>query len=66
MIKTWSRLETIPPSTGAARGFMISDPELELHMIGNSPATTVETVMTFGRNRSRAPLVTASSKAFRS
>jgi len=29
-------------------------------MIGRSPATTVDTVMIFGRNRSSAPSTTAS------
>ncbi len=33
---------------------------LVLHIIGSNDATTVETVMTFGRNRSKAPSVTAS------
>ena len=36
-----------------------------LHMIGSSPATTVETVMTFGRSRAAAPSITASRSADR-
>ena len=39
----------MPPSTGVASGFITSAPALVLHMIGKSPATTVETVITFGR-----------------
>ena len=34
-------------------------------MMGSRLATTVETVITFGRNRSSAPSVTASSRAAR-
>ncbi len=60
-ISTCSRLESIPPSTGVANGFMTSAPALLLHMIGKSDATTVETVITSGRRRSSAPSVTASS-----
>src|SRR6266705_5761144 len=60
-ISTCSRLETMPPSTGVARGFITSAPALVLHMIGSSDATTVDTVITFGRRRSSAPSVTASS-----
>ena len=40
--------DTMPPSTGVASGFITSAPTLVLHMIGSSPATTVETVITFG------------------
>ena len=50
----------MPPSTGVASGFITSAPALVLHMIGSKPATTVETVITFGRKRSSAPSVTAS------
>jgi hypothetical protein len=46
---------TIPPSTGAANGFMNSAPVRMDHMSGRSPATTVATVITFGRKRSSAP-----------
>ena len=50
----------MPPSTGAASGFITSAPVSLVHMIGSSPATTVETVMSFGRSRSTAPSITAS------
>ena len=59
-INTCSRLDTIPPSTGVASGFITSAPALVLHMIGSSDAITVDTVITFGRKRSNAPSVTAS------
>src|SRR5947209_2356888 len=59
-ISTCSKLETIPPSTGVASGFMTSAPALVLHMIGSSDATTVDTVISFGRKRNKAPSVTAS------
>ena len=45
-----------------ASGFITSAPTRVLHMIGSSPATTVETVITFGRSRSRAPSITASRR----
>ena len=54
---------TMPPSTGVASGFMTSAPVEWLHMIGSRLATTVDTVITFGRSRSSAPSVTASSSA---
>ena len=38
----------MPPSTGVASGFITSAPTRVLHMIGSRPATTVETVITFG------------------
>ena len=60
--RTCSSDDTMPPSTGVASGFMTSAPALVLHMIGSSPATTVETVITFGRSRSNAPSMTASFK----
>ena len=50
----------MPPSTGVASGFMTSAPARVLHMIGRSPAMTVDTVITFGRRRSSAPSITAS------
>ena len=37
----------MPPSTGVASGFITSAPVRALHMIGNSPATTVETVINY-------------------
>ena len=57
--------DTMPPSTGAASGFITSAPTLVLHMIGSRPAMTVETVITFGRSRSRAPSTTASRRPAR-
>ena len=57
------RLETIPPMTGVASGFMISAPVRVLHMIGKRLATIVATVMTFGRRRSRAPSFTAEMRS---
>ena len=47
-ISTWSSDDTMPPSTGVASGFITSAPTRVLHMIGSRPATTVETVITFG------------------
>ena len=44
---------------------MTSAPVEWLHMIGSRLATTVDTVITFGRSRSSAPSVTASSSAAR-
>jgi hypothetical protein len=55
----------MPPSTGVASGFMTSAPTRVLHMIGSSPATTVDTVITFGRSRSSAPSITASRRVAR-
>src|SRR5205823_3512093 len=52
---------TMPPRTGVASGFITSAPVEWLHMIGRRLATTVDTVITFGRSRSRAPSLTASS-----
>ena len=57
---TCSSDDTMPPSTGVASGFITSEPTRVLHMIGSSPATTVLTVITFGRRRNRAPSTTAS------
>ena len=53
----------MPPSTGVASGFMTSAPTRVLHMIGSSPAITVQTVMTLGRKRSSAPSITASRRS---
>ena len=64
-ISTWRSDETMPPSTGVASGFITSAPTRVLHMIGSRPATTVETVITFGRRRSSAPSITASRSAAR-
>ena len=64
-ISTCRSDDTIPPSTGVASGFITSAPTRVLHMIGSRPATTVETVMTFGRSRSSAPSMTASRSAAR-
>ena len=55
----------MPPSTGVASGFITSAPTLVVHMIGSKPATTVDTVITFGRSRSSAPSITASLRATR-
>jgi hypothetical protein len=44
---------TIPPRTGVARGFMTSAPLFVDHMIDSMPATTVATVMIFGRITTR-------------
>jgi hypothetical protein len=41
---------------------MTSAPLCVLHMIGSRPATTVETVITFGRSRSSAPSMTAARR----
>ena len=49
----------MPPSTGAASGFMNSAPVRVDHIGGSKPATTVATVMTLGRSRSSAPSMTA-------
>ncbi len=49
----------MPPMIGAANGRITSEPARALHMIGSKLATTVTTVITFGRNRNRAPSFTA-------
>ena len=51
-----------PPTTGAASGFITSAPVRVLQKIGSRLAMVVATVMTFGRNRSRAPSLIASSR----
>ena len=61
-INTWMSDEIMPPSTGVASGFITSAPTRVLHMIGSRPATTVLTVMTFGRRRRSAPSTTASRR----
>ena len=53
----------MPPRTGVASGFITSAPVEWLHMMGSRLVTTVDTVITFGRSRSSAPSVTASSNA---
>ena len=57
------RLESIPPITGAAKGFITSAPVCVLHMIGIRLATTVDTVMTLGRKRRKAPSFTAAIRS---
>jgi len=57
-ISTCNSDETIPPSTGVAKGFITSAPVRADHISGSNPAITVETIITFGRNRSSAPSVT--------
>ena len=52
----------MPPSTGVASGFITSAPVRVDHMMGNRPATTVDTVMILGRKRKSAPSITASRK----
>ena len=47
-INTCSRELTMPPSTGVASGFITPAPGRVDHMMGNRPATTVETVMILG------------------
>jgi hypothetical protein len=59
-INTWNSELSMPPSTGVASGFITSAPVRVDHMMGNRPATTVDTVMIFGRRRKRAPSITAS------
>jgi len=40
--RMWSRLLSIPPMTGAASGFITSEPVRVLHMMGSRLATMVE------------------------
>ena len=54
----------MPPMMGAASGFITSDPARLLHKIGSKLATMVATVITIGRNRNRAPSLTACNKSF--
>ena len=56
----------IPPTVGAAMGFMISKPEPEKIIIGNNDKNVVITVMSFGRNRKAEPSMIAFSIAIRS
>ena len=64
-ISTWKSELTIPPRTGAAIGFMTSEPVAVDQRIGSRPRTTVETVMSLGRSRSTAPSMAASTSAAR-
>ena len=41
----------MPASTGVLSGFITSAPVRVDHMLGNKPATTVDTIMIFGRKR---------------
>ena len=41
-IRMWTRLLSIPPTTGAAIGFITSAPVRALHRIGSRPATGLE------------------------
>ena len=52
----------MPPTTGVASGFITSPPVRVDRMMGNRPATTVDTVIILGRKRSRAPSITASRR----
>src|ERR1700692_1297169 len=61
-ISTCSRELSMPPRTGVASGFITSAPVRVDHMMGNRPATTVDTVMILGRKRNRAPSITAFRK----
>ena len=54
--RMWMREESMPPTTGAARGCMTSMPVRVLQKIGSRPAMAVAMVMTFGRrSRLRRP-----------
>ena len=64
-IKTRRRELTIPPRTGAASGLMNSAPVRVDHINGKRPATTVATVITFGRSRKSAPSITAACRLAR-
>src|SRR5438552_3177169 len=47
----------MPPTMGAAIGFITSDPMPVLHRIGTRPAITTLTVMSFGLSRSTDPAI---------
>jgi len=59
-MSTWTVEVTIPPTIGAAIGFMMSDPTPVLHRIGTGPAMTTLTVISFGRRRNTEPAIVAS------
>ena len=50
----------IPPTLGAAMGFMISIPAPLENITGNNDRMIAATVMSFGRRRAAEPSMTAS------
>ena len=55
----------MPPTIGAAIGFMTSEPMPDSQRIGTRLARTAQTVMSFGRKRWTAPsMAAASTSAF--
>ena len=50
---------TIPPTMGAAIGFITSEPIPDSHRIGTRLSITTATVISFGRSRCTAPSITA-------
>src|SRR5215467_14101933 len=54
-IKTWMVEVIMPPTMGAAIGFMTSEPIPVSHKIGIKLASTAVTVISFGRSRCTAP-----------
>src|SRR6185437_12544422 len=67
MKKTGTRIRTcivdviMPPTIGAAIGFITSDPTPVSHRIGARLARTAITVISFGRRRCTAPSIVAAS-----
>src|SRR6266436_3898999 len=60
-IRTWIVEVIMPPTIGAAIGFITSEPMPDSHRIGTRLARTAQTVMSFGRKRWTAPSMAASS-----
>ena len=50
----------MPPTIGAAIGFITSEPTPDSHRIGTRLARTANTVISFGRSRWTAPSIAAS------
>ena len=59
MISTWIVDVTMPPTIGAAIGFMMSEPTPVLHKIGSRLSMIAATVIILGRTRSTAPSMMA-------
>ena len=51
----------MPPTIGAAIGFITSEPTPVSHRMGTRLARTTQTVINFGRSRCTAPSITAAS-----
>src|SRR5579862_1534440 len=59
-IRTWMVEMIMPPTIGAAIGFITSEPTPDSHKMGIRLARTAATVINFGRRRCTAPSIAAS------